>query len=199
METINIWISHYGYAGIFGLLLLGIVGLPVPDETLIAFTGFLISKGELSLLPAFFSAFLGSIAGITISYFLGRVFGKFVLEKFGKYIHLDSEKLEKAHKWFSKMGRWALVFGYFIPGVRHVISIFAGSSKLEFPEFALFTYIGGFIWVSVFLSLGFFFGENWQKILGNIHRHIIIFSIILIVIVFSVIYIRNRLRAKVKV
>ncbi|MGE5496575.1 MAG: DedA family protein, partial [Syntrophothermus sp.] len=100
----NFYIAHYGYFGIYILLLLGIVGLPVPDETLIGLTGFMISKGELSLLPSFFSAWAGSISGITISYFIGRGFGKFVLQKYGHYMHLTPENLEKAHSWFNRFG-----------------------------------------------------------------------------------------------
>ncbi|MCU7492211.1 MAG: DedA family protein [Bacteroidota bacterium] len=191
METINYWIQHYGYGGIYVLLMLGIVGVPVPDETLLALSGFLAFKGELSLIPVFFSGFLGSITGITISYFIGRGFGKVFLEKYGHYIHITKERLEKAHVWFKKIGKWALLFGYFIPGVRHVISLLAGSTKMNYPEFALYTYAGGFIWASTFISIGYFFGEKWQKVMEAIHRHIIISSIVLIIVITGVILLRN--------
>lgn len=173
------------------LLMLGIVGVPVPDETLLALSGFLAFKGELSLIPVFFSGFLGSITGITISYFIGRGFGKVFLEKYGHYIHITKERLEKAHVWFKKIGKWALLFGYFIPGVRHVISLLAGSTKMNYPEFALYTYAGGFIWASTFISIGYFFGEKWQKVMEAIHRHIIISSIVLIIVITGVILLRN--------
>lgn len=196
METINYWIQHYGYGGIYVLLMLGIVGVPVPDETLLALSGFLSFKGELSLFPAFLSGFLGSITGITISYFIGRGFGKVVLGKYGHYIHLTKERLDNARKWFDKIGRWALLFGYFIPGVRHVISLLAGSTKMKFPEFALYTYIGGFIWAATFISIGYFFGEKWQKIMEAVHHHIIISSIVLILIIAGAIVLRNYILSK---
>ncbi|MGE5353243.1 MAG: DedA family protein [Acidobacteriota bacterium] len=193
METINYWIQHYGYGGIYMLLMLGIVGVPVPDETLLALSGFLAFKGELSLIPAFLSGFLGSITGITISYFIGRGFGRVFLEKYGHYIHLTKERLEKAREWFKKIGKWALLFGYFIPGVRHVISLLAGSTKMNYPEFAIYTYVGGFIWASTFISIGYFFGEKWQKIMEAVHHHIIISSIVLILVITGVILFRNYL------
>lgn len=196
METINYWIQHYGYGGIYVLLMLGIVGIPVPDETLLAVSGFLSYKGELSLIPAFLAGFLGSITGITISYFIGRGFGKVVLEKYGHFFHLTKERLEKAREWFRKIGKWALLFGYFIPGVRHVISILAGTTKMNYPEFALYTYTGGFIWAGTFISIGYFFGEKWQKAMEAIHRHIIISSIVLIVIIVGAILLRNYLANK---
>ena len=75
IEAIGNLIAHYGYAAIFVLLVLGIVGLPVSDETLLTFTGYLVFRGQLKLVPAFLSALLGSGCGITISYQLGRIFG----------------------------------------------------------------------------------------------------------------------------
>lgn len=193
METMNFYIAHYGYFGIYFLLLLGIVGIPVPDETLIALTGFMIYRGELSLIPSFFSAWAGSISGITISYFIGKGFGRFVLQKYGRYIHLTPENLEKAHSWFNRFGHWALFLGYFIPGVRHITAIFAGMSRLEYPEFALYTYAGGGVWVAAFLSIGFFFGEKWHSIIESVHRHLVISAIVLAFLLLAVYYIRKKL------
>ncbi|MET0515741.1 MAG: DedA family protein, partial [Nitrospiraceae bacterium] len=73
------WITRYGYAGIFLLLMLGIFGLPVPDEALLTFVGYLSFKGELALLPSLASAFLGSATGISLSYGIGRVAGSQVV------------------------------------------------------------------------------------------------------------------------
>ncbi|MGE5458191.1 MAG: DedA family protein [Methanococcaceae archaeon] len=188
MEHLNYWISHYGYGGIFVLLVLGIVGLPVPDETLLTLTGFLVYKGELKMVPAFFSAYLGSLAGITLSYIIGRTFGLFIIHKFGRFLHITDEKLEKVHYWFEKIGRWALLFGYFIPGVRHIFAIIAGTSKLELWEFMLFAYIGALVWASTFFSIGFFFGDKWEAILKSIEHHLILVSVSvgIIVLIFLV-------------
>ena len=75
VDTVLQWIGQYGYIAIFSLLVLGIVGLPVPDETLLTFTGYLVFQGHLSLGLAFLSCFAGSACGITLSYILGRTFG----------------------------------------------------------------------------------------------------------------------------
>ena len=75
LDNVLQWIATYGYAGIFFLLILGIVGLPVPDETLMTYTGFLVYKGTLNFAPALAAAYFGSVAGITISYWLGRKLG----------------------------------------------------------------------------------------------------------------------------
>ena len=196
MDTLQFWISHYGYFGIFSLLVLGIVGLPVPDETLLTLTGYLIYKGELHLFPAFFSAFLGSITGISISYAIGSTFGHHILLKYGHYIHITEDRLNRAHSWFEKIGRWTLLAGYFIPGVRHVVAILAGTSELQMWEFALFAYAGGFIWTSAFLSIGYFFGEKWEIMLTTFSHHLALVSVAGLVFLFIIYYVKKKLNKK---
>src|SRR2546428_11753232 len=106
------WITHYGYVGIFSLLVFGIVGLPVPDEWLLTFSGFLVSKGTLHFVPAFAAAFLGSACGITVSYTLGRLFDTYVLVKYGWVLHITPERLARVRRWFEHRGRWTLLVGY---------------------------------------------------------------------------------------
>ncbi len=197
METLQFWISHYGYFGIFSLLVLGIVGLPVPDETLMTLIGYLIYKGNLQLLPAFLSAYLGSIIGISISYAIGSTFGHYALIKYGHFIHITEERLKKAHNWFEKIGRWALLIGYFIPGVRHVVAILAGTSELQRWEFALFAYTGAFLWASTFISIGYFFGEKWEIILRKVHHHFFLFAIFLFIAIVAGFYIRSKMRSTI--
>ena len=177
------WITQYGYAAIFVLLVLGIVGLPVPDETLLTFTGYLIYKGHLSPPLAFISALMGSASGITVSYTLGRLFGMALIHRFGKYLHVTPERLDRAHAWFERIGQWALTLGYFIPGVRHLTAYAAGISSLEPPRFALFAYTGSVLWVSTFLSLGYFLGERWQVVQRNLDRYLLGVAIALVALV----------------
>ncbi len=178
MEFISHWIVSYGYFGIYTLLMLGIVGIPVPDETLLAFAGYLVYTGKLSLLPTMISAFLGSITGITLSFIIGKSFGLYLLRKYGKYIHITEERIEKAHQWFEKIGRWSLVLGYFIPGVRHLTALIAGSAKLETYEFVIFAYSGALVWSSLFILLGYFIGEQWSTEIEKIQHHLMLASII---------------------
>jgi membrane protein DedA with SNARE-associated domain len=169
METVFRLISEYGHVAIFGLLVLGIVGLPVPDETLLTFAGYLVYKGHFHYLPTIAAAFAGSICGITISYIIGRTGGLYLIHKYGPYVHLTKKRLDRVHNWFERMGRWALFFGYFMPGIRHFTAVVAGSSELEPHVFALFAYSGGFLWVVTFISLGYFLGERWSSISEEIH------------------------------
>ena len=168
------WISRYGYAAIFCLLMLGIVGLPVPDETLLTFTGYLIFSHRFKPAPAFFTVLMGAVCGITLSYALGKTFGLALIHRFGKYIHLTEERLAKAHAFFERAGHWSLTFGYFVPGIRHFTAYAAGVSDLEPHVFALFAYSGAFLWASAFLSLGYFLGDRWREVSERIHHHLVV-------------------------
>jgi membrane protein DedA with SNARE-associated domain len=191
METLYSLIAHYGYLAIYALLMLGIVGLPIPDETLLTLSGYLVFSGHLHLIPTFLSAFLGSISGISISYAIGATFGHIILIKYGHYIHITEERLKRAHIWFEKIGRWSLLVGYFIPGVRHIIAILAGASELQMREFALFSYSGAFIWTSTFFSIGYFFGHRWERVFLLLRHHLMIISTIVFIVIILFYFIKK--------
>ncbi len=171
-DIINHWLLHYGYFALFGLLALGIVALPVPEETLLIFCGILICEGTFHWTPTIIAAYLGSVTGITGSYLIGMTGGLYVIKKYGGYVGISEKKMSIAHNWFDKYGKWVLFIGYFIPGVRHFTGIFAGVSSLEYHHFALFAYTGAFFWVMTFLSIGYFFGNYHQEALELIESNI---------------------------
>ena len=125
-------------------LALGIIALPVPEETLMVLSGFLMSQGTLRIAPTILAATLGSICGITVSYLVGKTAGYYFLHKHGSWLGLTEDRLDKAHEWFTKFGKWALLIGYFIPGVRHFTGLSAGTTRLDYSLFATFAYLGAF-------------------------------------------------------
>ena len=133
------------------------------------FSGYLVYRGQFHFLPAVLTAYAGSICGITISYTIGRTGGLFLIHKYGSYVHFTKERLDRVHNWFERMGRWALFFGYFMPGIRHFTAIIAGSSELEPHVFAMFAYSGGLLWVISFVSLGYFLGEQWERMTDQVN------------------------------
>ncbi len=183
METITHLVTQYGYAGIFLLLVLGIVGLPIPDETLLTFAGYSIYKHHLLAVPAYASAVLGSMCGITISYILGRSLGLFLVHHYGRFFHITPQQMDRVHAWFDRFGTWTLLIGYFVPGVRHLTAVIAGTSKLEPHLFAIFAYSGALIWSATFMGLGYFFGDQWSQVLNQVHRHLRISAWIFLAVV----------------
>src|SRR5437879_10792870 len=114
METVLQMVSNYGHIAIFFLLMLGIVGLPVPDETLLMFSGYLVFKGQFHFLHTIASACAGSLCGITISYIIGSTGGLYVIHKYGPRFHLIKSRLDQAHLCFERVCRWCFFFGYFM-------------------------------------------------------------------------------------
>lgn len=186
MESLLVWLSHYGYAGLFALLMLGIVGLPIPDETLLVFSGYLISTGRLKPGAAFVAGLAGSGCGISLSYFIGRTLGREAVKRYGPYIHLTEARLDMVHGWFLRVGEWLLAIGYFIPGVRHFTALVAGTSRLEFRTFALFAYAGAGVWVATFLSIGYLVGENWRTVVALIQRYTVSAVVLAVVVAMFV-------------
>lgn len=169
MEVVFGWVANYGYEALFGLLVLGIVGLPVPDETLLVFCGYLISQGKMNAAGAYAAAAGGSLCGITLSYVIGRTAGLGVVHRFGRYVGIQERHLQPVHAWFERSGHWALFGGYYVAGVRHFTAIAAGASQLEFRTFALYAWSGGLLWVAVFLALGYVIGEKWREVAEFVH------------------------------
>jgi membrane protein DedA with SNARE-associated domain len=194
MNPYEQWLIRYGYAGVFVGLLLGIVGLPIPDETLLTISGYLAFRGDFRLLPTCAVGFLGSACGITISYVLGRVVGLRLDGRLGRFLHLDRNALERVHRWFARGGKWLLLVGYFIPGVRHFTAIVAGSSKLEALSFALFAYTGAAVWSLTFISIGYRFGGEWNRVAHAIseHRLLVLAAAAVALVVWLAFHLRSR-------
>ena len=174
MQSLLAWLSQHGYSGLFFLLMLGILGLPIPDETLLVFCGYLIYKGRLLPLPAFASGLAGSMCGITLSYLIGLRFSREVIYRYGKYLRITPRHVEDVTRWFYRFGLWLLSVGYFIPGVRHFTALVAGMSRLSVRRFAAFAYPGAAVWVATFLTLGYIFGDGWEHTSDMVHRYSLI-------------------------
>ncbi len=181
-ETARNLMLHYGAPGLFVALMLGIVGLPVPDETLLAAAGVLAERGHLPLVGTCAAALLGSCCGITISYVLGRTLGLELVKRYGRFFHLTDVRFARFHNWFARFGRWTLLFGYYIPGISHVSAIAAGASRLSWPSFAVFAYSGAAVWVITFLGGGYWLGRRWEFGSTTAHRVLLAVALALVLV-----------------
>ena len=195
MSHITILLNHYGYIVLFVALMLELIAFPLPGETMMTYCGFLVYQGRLNLIISIIAATLGVICGITIAYFLGRVLGTSFLEKYGSYIHLGPNRIEKTSKYFEKYGNGLLIGALFIPGVRHITGYFSGITKIHYKRFALNAYIGALIWTGTFITLGKTLGANWNKFHGSLSTYLIIAGVILtLTLSFIYIYKNHKIR-----
>ena len=170
MELVISGIEQYGYLALFALLMLGIAGLPIPDETILTFAGYLVFKDRLALIPTMLVAFLGSVTGITLSYGIGYSLGRYVVFTMGRAFNIRPENLDQVNVWYARWGKYALLFGYFVPGIRHLTALAAGSSKLPLTVFVPFAYTGGLVWSGTLVAIGYLLGEEWAHTSAAMHR-----------------------------
>jgi len=196
VNQIAAFIYAYGYPGVFALLMLGIVGLPVPDEWLLIFTGYLVFKGYFHIIPAVATATLGSICGISVSYCLGRTLGSVFVRRYGHWMRVTEGKMKRVNAWFIRTGRWSLLVGYFIPGIRHLAGFIAGTSKLHYRGFAPFAYAGAFAWSATFVAIGYLFGKEWAETGRAVHRGIVIGAVLAAIMVLAFLFVGEKTHRK---
>lgn len=192
MHAILLFITHYSYIGIFIALSLGIVGLPVPDESLIAFTGFLSFQGKLSIPISLLVIIAGTVLGITVSYFLGKLSVRYVSHKYSNKMSINADHLQTIRVFYDKYGRFALLIGYFIPGIRHLSAFFAGINNMPYRQFAIFAYTGALLWTTIFFALGYWLGHEWHYITYFSNRIFVPAIIFVSLILFLITYLRNK-------
>ncbi len=181
MHNLDLFLAHYGYFAIFGLLVLGIVGPLIPDDTILVLAGVAVHRGQLEFVPTLAVAYAGSVCGITVSYLLGRSGAIYALERFPPLHRWVDRHLPQTRRWFERYGKWTLSFGYFVAGLRHFTALTAGLSELRYPTFAAFAYSGGLAWVLSFVSIGYFVGSQWNHLEPLLSRGVLIGGIVVAV------------------
>lgn len=157
-------ISDAGYFGIASLMAIESACVPVPSEIIMPFAGFLTVSGELSFLLVVFWGAFGNLIGSIIAYYVGLYGGRPFIEKYGKYVLLGKEELDKSQKFFVKHGSASAFFSRLLPIVRTFISLPAGIARMPFLKFCAYTFVGSFIWSGLLAYIGVFLGENWKSI-----------------------------------
>ena len=193
-QAVASWLSDFGAPALFVLLAIGVVGLPLPDETLLALAGVLIGRGRLHPVTAAAAAIGGAMTGITLSYGLGRFAGLPLLLRYGSRLHVDTAVITRVRAWFDRFGKWLLVGGYFIPGVRHVTAILAGASKLSVGTFMAFAYAGAALWASCFLTLGYVVGDRWRGLVADLHHHLLVACLVVAALAGAYMLLKARRR-----
>ena len=175
-------IVHYGVSLVFAAQMFGIFGVPIPDELLLTIAGVLVRRGQLSMTSTMLAAISGCIVGITFSYVLGRTFGVGILQRVFRH---HEAALHRTQLGFERVGCWILAFGYYIPGVRHVTALSAGSMPLSFRTFTAYAYPGAVLWCATFVGLGYFGGDRWHDALESARRHGIVIASIALALAFA--------------
>jgi membrane protein DedA with SNARE-associated domain len=177
-ETITGWIGDYGLYGIFLLMLVDAV-LPAASELVMVYGGALAAGAFAGYTPTLFGVEIEStlwglvavgLAG-TIGYLVGSIFGwaiglyggRPLLERHGKWFHLNEEKLDRAERWFDRYDDATVFVGRMLPLVRSFVSIPAGIMEVPFWRYTILTFLGTIPWCFGLAGIGVAVGESWER------------------------------------
>jgi membrane protein DedA with SNARE-associated domain len=151
--------------GVGLLTLIETVFPPIPSEVILPLAGFLSSRGDMNIVLVFITATLGGYAGALLLYWLGRAYGEErIIKTLSKIPLLDRNDFERAAGWLHSHGRRAVFFGRLIPGVRSLISLPAGGTKMPVGPFSVFTLAGTALWNALLIGLGAALGSQYELI-----------------------------------
>lgn len=162
-EKLYYWFKdHMNYWTVLVLMAIESSVIPLPSEVVVPPAAYFSLQANSSLdfwvviLVATAGAYLGSVINYGLSMIIGRpIIYAFADSKVGHFLHLSKEKMEKAELYFQKKGSISIFFGRLLPAVRHLISIPAGLSRMNFGTFSMFTIIGAGIWNVILAGLGY--------------------------------------------
>ncbi len=195
--VINI-VEFFGYTGIFVLVVLGNLHLPVPTQLTLPLAGFLIGQGHFTFIEVMLWSSVAAVAVSLIFYYVGAWVGEEKLRgfvgRFGRYVFLGEKDLDKAGDVFERHGGKAIFLGHLVPGVGAFISIPAGLRQMSIMgRFMVYTILGSIVWNGIHVIAGWILGENWDVV--KEYATIIEFGVLAAVVVAIVVFVWRRWRA----
>ena len=197
MTWINSLLSNLDYGTITFLMMLESTVIPVPSERVVSPAAYHAAGGNLNIFLVILFATIGADLGASINYIAGYYLGRPIIYKFanshlGHLCLLNQEKVEKSEKYFYDHGMFATITGRLLPGIRHLISIPAGLSKMNYWKFLLYTTIGAGVWNCILAALGWYLYSvvPEDKLAESIHQYgeYIKWGLIVIVVAVAVFF-----------
>lgn len=189
IEHIEDLVRDYGYYLIFGLVMLGNMGVPVPEESPVIIAGVASQRGWLDYKIAFVVCVFSAILGDNIGYMIGRKGGRTLILKYGQYIGITDEKLRHFEGFFQRYGDKTVFVARFIAGLRWVAGPLSGAAHMPFKRFLFFNSFGAIVWVTIMTQLGYHFSKNLPyllELLSKVNSIIVIIAVVIIAIVYFV-------------
>ncbi len=191
---ITSFIDQTGYVSIFLLMAMESMVLPVPSEAVMPFAGFLIVQNRFTYAGVIIASTLGSIVGSLASYYIGRYGGKPFVDRYGRYFLLNRKDLEATERFFNRYGSITIFISRFIPVVRHLISIPAGSGKMHLGRFSVYTILGACMWNTILTVTGYYLRQNWDNVMKYSHMIDIVVLVLMAAGIFYFIYKHLRIK-----
>jgi membrane protein DedA with SNARE-associated domain len=170
-------LNRFGYLAI-GLVFLEDFGVPVPGETVLIISAIYAGTGRLNVWLVALIGFLAAVLGDNVGFAIGHFGGRPLAERYGKYILLTPERLDKAASFFDRHGGKVIVIARFVEGLRQANGIIAGITGMHWTRFLPFNALGAALWVGVWVSIGYFSGDHIDSIYNTATRYQAYFAIL---------------------
>ena len=168
LENMSQWVfdivAALGYVGLALLLVAENLFPPIPSEVVLPLAGFLVGRGDLNLWGALVAATLGSVLGAIALYCLGRYGGRRLVLRYGPWLRVDEDSLNRAEGWFRHYGDVLVLFARVVPVARSIVSIPAGTAKMPVVRFVVLTSVGSAVWNALLIGAGVALGANWPVV-----------------------------------
>jgi membrane protein DedA with SNARE-associated domain len=161
--------SAGGYAGIVMLMAIESACVPLPSEIIMPFAGYLVYRGDLSLLGVSVAGAFGCVVGSLLAYAVGAVGGRPAIERWGRWVLLSPRELDLAERWFARWGRATVFWARLLPVVRTFIALPAGIAKMDLWPFVWLTFAGSLPWCWALAYAGLRLAENWNRVRYALH------------------------------
>ncbi|MFF5625921.1 DedA family protein [Microbacterium sp. NPDC012755] len=158
-------LTALGDVGVGVLVFMEVLIPPIPSEVILPFAGYLSQSGELHLGWLIFWSTLASWIGALLLYGLGRAIGMERAVRFLAATRLVSRSdLDRGVHWFARSGGWTVLVGRMVPGIRSLISIPAGASRMGLVRFSVYTIVGSGLWNAMLIGVGAALGTQHEKL-----------------------------------
>ena len=168
LNVVGTYLGHYGYWAILLLVMVEDFGIPVPGETILIAAAIYAGAGRLNVVAVGLVGFVAAVIGDNIGFAIGHFGGRALALRWGKYIFLTEERLDKAEVFFARHGGKIIVVARFIEGLRQANGIIAGIAGMRWLRFLAFNALGAALWVGTWVSLGYLAGNH---ITADLPRH----------------------------
>jgi membrane protein DedA with SNARE-associated domain len=156
-------IAAGGYFGVVVLMAIESACIPLPSEIIMPFAGYLVSLGHFSLIGAATAGAIGCNVGSTIAYLVAARGGRSAFERWGKYVLVRHEELDRAEHFFARYGAATVFVGRLLPVIRTFISFPAGLARMPMLKFQIYSFIGSWPWCFALAYVGAMLGERWNS------------------------------------
>jgi membrane protein DedA with SNARE-associated domain len=164
-------LEHWGYLGVGGMLFLEDFGVPVPGEIMLIAAAVFAGAGQMNVVVVFTVAVIAAVIGDNIGFVVGHFGGRPLAERFGRYVFLTPQRLNRAEQFFNTHGGKVVTIARFIDGLRQANGLLAGIAGMHWLKFLGYNALGAVLWVGTWCALGYLAGEHIVVIYEQFERY----------------------------